>query len=199
VANVTRGTGLLERFLAVRRAVTVDRLIPSRCRDGRILDIGCGSYPLFLERCTVREKYGIDKSVDKIFTNQPMKGISLKCLDIELFDILPFESDYYDVVTMLAVFEHIDPICLVRLHKEIHRILKPTGIYVMTTPAPWTDGLLHLMARTGLVSHEEIHEHKGAYDSAKIVRILLDSNFERKNIHYGTFELFMNTWTTAVK
>src|SRR5262249_50924979 len=57
----TRGTGKLEGFLAGRRARMADELIPERCREGRVLDIGHGSTPSFLIQTRFRERHGIDR------------------------------------------------------------------------------------------------------------------------------------------
>ena len=59
--KVTRGHGLLERFLARKRACMANQLIPSHLRNGRILDIGCGSFPYFLLNTVFTEKCGLDK------------------------------------------------------------------------------------------------------------------------------------------
>ena len=48
MAGMTRGKGLLEPMLADLRAQRANKLIPSTSRTGRILDIGCGTYPYFL-------------------------------------------------------------------------------------------------------------------------------------------------------
>lgn len=64
---------------------------------------------------------------------------------------------------MLAVVEYLDPGKLSLLVKEIYRVLAPGGVFIMTTPASWIDGLLKSMSRLGLVSKEEIDEHTFAY------------------------------------
>ena len=64
---------------------------------------------------------------------------------------MPFEDNYFDAVSMLAVFEHIEPDCLVDIHRDIYRILKPGGVYVMTTPAFWTDGILRFLVKLHLL------------------------------------------------
>ena len=58
----TRGKGLLEPSLARLRANRANQLIPKSLRDGRILDIGCGSYPYFLSHTSFQEKFAIDCS-----------------------------------------------------------------------------------------------------------------------------------------
>ena len=62
--NVTRGTGLLEGFLSEQRAKLANKKIPSELRSGKILDIGCGSYPNFLISTNFNIKYGLDPSVN---------------------------------------------------------------------------------------------------------------------------------------
>ena len=61
--NVTRGSGYLEKFLAKKRLQMANKLIPTSFRQGKILDIGCGSYPYFLLNTPFRKKYGIDPHV----------------------------------------------------------------------------------------------------------------------------------------
>jgi SAM-dependent methyltransferase len=196
--KVTRGYGLLEGFLARKRAKMANKLIPPRLRKGRILDIGCGTYPFFLFNTSFSEKYGLDKAVQKSdFDTFQKDRIHLKRYNVEQEGIIPFESGYFDVVTMLAVFEHIEPKRVVGLLKEIQRVLKPGGMFIMTTPASWTDGLLRLMARLRLVSPVEIEEHKDIYTPQKIASILETGGFPKELIRYGYFECFMNIWLTA--
>ena len=83
--------------------------------------------------------------------------------------------------------------------RDSFRVLKPGGLFVMTTPASWTDGLLRLMAKAGLVSREEIEEHKDTYSPGKIVEILRKGNFRSGMLRYGHFQMFANIWVTATK
>lgn len=199
-SNITRGYGFLEGFLAKQRAKIADKLIPSTNRKGRILDIGCGTYPIFLLNTEFSEKYGLDKVVKESHVKQFQNHkIALINYDIEREDILPFESKYFDVVTMLAVFEHIEPKRLVKILTEIYRILRFDGMYIMTTPAVWTDSLLRFMAKLRLVSSVEIEEHKDTYSHSRISSILQDANFSKEKLRFGYFEIFMNIWATATK
>ncbi|MEK7149193.1 MAG: class I SAM-dependent methyltransferase [Patescibacteria group bacterium] len=158
--NVTPGYGILEKILSKKRAAIANFLIPKESREGRILDIGCGTIPLFLLNTEFREKYGIDPSV-RISDKQ--KNVYLQKYDIEEGGTLPFEDNFFDTVTMLAVFEHIEQSKLPGTMREIKRVLKPGGVFIMTTPCPWADKLLRIMARVKLVSQEGMYEHKGAY------------------------------------
>jgi SAM-dependent methyltransferase len=200
-SNVTRGSGFLETYLAKKRSSTANSLIPDSLRTGRILDIGCGTYPYFLAATTFNEKYGIDKSDEIIQAGIAGLGdtLHLRQWDFGREKELPFESGFFDVVTMLAVFEHIETTRIRHLVSEIHRLLKPGGVYVFTTPAGWTDRLLRFMARLKLVSAVEIEDHKDTYSHGKIAGILEDGGFKRENISLGYFEMFMNIRGKAVK
>lgn len=198
--KVTRGYGLLEGFLASQRAKVASRLIRSSHNKERILDIGCGTYPFFLKSCDFREKHGLDK----IVPSNDVKALECQRVlitnyNIEKEEVLPYESEYFDVLTMLAVFEHIEPAHLVKILREIRRVLKPGGMYIMTTPASWVDKILRLMAKLRLVSPVEIQEHKDTYTPSKISEILQEANFSKDNLRFGYFEMFMNIWATATK
>ena len=167
--QVTRGKGVLEGFLARQRGKIANRLIPKEYRKGRILDIGCGAYPFFLLNTDFSIKYGLEKTFrgedEDLYQRN---NITIIHWDLEGNHNLPLGNKYFDVVTMLAVFEHIEPGKLIDILNEIFRILKPDGLFVMTTPAGWTDALLRIMAILGLVSRIEIEEHKDAYTHRKV-------------------------------
>src|SRR3989344_6824261 len=119
--SVTRGNGLLGSYLAGRRASMANKLIPDSHRHGRILDIGCGTSPYFLSHTHFKEKFGIDTVIKQ---NERGQDVALKHFDVEEGKPLPFEGENFEVVTMLAVFEHIKPQYLPKLLNEAYRVLK---------------------------------------------------------------------------
>jgi len=195
--QVTRGGGALESFLARQRAKVADSLIPEENRSGRILDIGCGSYPYFLSSIRFHEKHGLDRVPESAVRSINGQEICIRNFDIETRGELPCDNEFFDVVTMLAVIEHIEPERLGTLLKEIRRILKPGGSYILTTPAAWTDRILRLLAAVNLVSSEEIDEHKDVYNHGKIMRLLEENGFDRNDMRCGFFEAGMNLWAIA--
>ncbi|MFH0923807.1 MAG: class I SAM-dependent methyltransferase [Candidatus Falkowbacteria bacterium] len=197
--NVTRGYGLLEKFLAKKRSKMADSLIPSNRRKGRLLDIGCGSFPLFLLNVDFAEKYGLDKvnnNQKNILQNQ---NISFFEYDIECQENLPYKNNYFDAITVLAVFEHIKPQKIPAMLREIYRILKPGGICILTTPSIWAVLPLKIMAKIRLVSSTELAEHKYTYKPLEIAAIFEKTPFCKKNLQFGYFEFGMNIWITARK
>ena len=193
--SVTRGSGLLEPFLARLRAECADKLIPKDLRQGRILDIGCGSYPYFLSHTSFSEKFSVDQQPP----SRDYEEINWLVLDLNKIPQLPFEDDFFNVVTLLAVVEHLNPKMLVELLREANRVLKPGGILLLTTPASWTDGILSLMAVLNLVSKEEIHEHVFTYTLPLLGWYFGAAGFPMENVRFGHFEFRMNLWATAKK
>ncbi len=175
-----------------------DRLIPPELRSGSIVDIGCGEYPYFLISTDFARKVGLDKIQATPSGQETLEGITIMSYHAEPAEPLPFEDDSVEIVTMLAVFEHIEPQRLAHLLREISRVLRSGGLFIMTTPASWTDRLLRLLAKLGLVSSEEVEDHKAAYTRSKVADILGDV-FGSENIRTGYFEAFMNMWAVARK
>jgi SAM-dependent methyltransferase len=112
---------------------------------------------------------------------------------------LPFEGEYFDVVTLLAVVEHLNPDSMALLFQEACRVLKPGGIVVLTTPAAWSDGILKFMASVNLVSAEEIHEHAFAYTLPLLGWHFGQAGFKMSKVRFGYFEFMLNMWATAEK
>ena len=198
--GVTRGHGVLEGFLARKRAAMAERLMPAD-RSGAILDIGCGTFPYFLTQVKFERRVGLDRHVADEAPKHPRYDatVELHNFDIDRADRLPFATEVFDVVTMLAVFEHIRPERMPILLSEIERVLKPAGRVIVTTPSWWTEPILSVMAKVRLVSSEEIDEHQ-PHSSPKMIRAAFaNSSFGDRPVRIGAFELGMNTWAVVEK
>jgi SAM-dependent methyltransferase len=197
-SHYTRGKGLLEPTLARLRTQQANGLIPARLRAGRILDIGCGSFPYFLAHTAFAEKFAVDQLPMPVETAVKNR-IEFFNLDLNHKPRLPFRSGYFDAVTLLAVVEHLNPESLAALFKESRRVLRLGGMVVLTTPAAWSDGLLKSMARLNLVSAEEIHEHAFAYTLPLLGWHFGQAGFQMRKVKFGYFEFMLNLWATAEK
>ena len=194
-ARNTRGYGFLEPFLAKQRAHVADQLIPDELRQGRILDIGCGSFPYFLSHTYFKEKFAIDQ----LKKPQSISKINWFTLNLNDKPFLPFEDQYFSAITMLAVVEHLSPTSVVSLFTDVYRTLKPGGKLIITTPAAWSDGLLKVLARLKLVSKEEIDEHKFVYTLPLLGWYFGRAGFEMEFVKFGYFEILLNLWATATR
>ena len=191
---------ILERYLSLKRAATVNKLISPGHRSGRILDIGCGEHPGFLISTDFNEKYGIDRLVkDEVPDNAGKWKIFIKNCDIQKDGMGSFPDGYFDVVTMLAVIEHLDPQGLPAMIKEINRVLKTSGIFILTTPAPWANFIMQVLSKLKLINTQLFEEHKMLYHNSDLLSVLTKGGFQKENIKFGKFEIFINTWSSAVK
>ncbi len=194
----TRGKGLLEPLLARLRMQRANDLIPARLRSGRILDIGCGSFPYFLAHTAFREKFAVDQ-LKMLPETAAQNRIEFFTLDLNDTPHLPFADEYFDAVTLLAVVEHLNPDSMALLFQEACRVLKTGGMVILTTPAAWSDGLLKTMARWNLVSADEIHEHAFAYTLPLLGWHFGQAGFKMSKVKFGYFEFMLNMWATAEK
>ena len=103
-------------------ACLVDRLAPMR-----LLDIGCKNGWL-LEQSRAPFKVGID--------TQYAAGMSARADASRL----PFQSETFDVVTMLDIIEHLPNGMEATALSEASRVLRPNGHLVVSTPADWRIG-----------------------------------------------------------
>jgi SAM-dependent methyltransferase len=194
-------TGFLDDILARMRCRIAGGLIPEEIRAGSVLDIGCGTYPLFLSKSSFLVRVGLDRVIAEEYRGEfAPKGICLVRHDLsESGGRLPFGSESFDAVVMLAVIEHLTAGELAALLAETNRILRPGGICILTTPAPRAMSLLTLMSRIGLLTPESIDEHKESYCPAKARAMLLAAGFPEDGVSAGHFELFMNVWARGRK
>ncbi len=68
-------------------------------------------------------------------TNYDCQGFphpDIPCYSVDLNQGLPFEDGRFDCVVLQEVIEHLQNPVLVM--KEIHRVLKPGGVFILSTP-----------------------------------------------------------------
>ena len=179
----------LEKFLRYLRAKIV-----ISCLGGSkiICDIGCGFNAYFLSKVKkiITKGYGIDKKVNIKETG----NIILE--KAEFFNNLPFKDNYFDAVTMIAVLEHLKD-CN-SIIKEAHRILKPKGLLIITTPTTQAKKLLEFLAyKLHILNKEEIKEHCQYFNKNEITGLLENNHFFVKK--YAYFEYKFNSIAVAIK
>ena len=196
-APPTRGFGFLESWLAHKRAEIARRLIPCSLRSGVILDIGCGVPASFLQTTTFHRKIGVDirgqRGVD------PTTAIEHVVWDVRRTEPLPFDDDSIDVITLLAMIEHIPLAVMHHFFSNLHRILRPGGVIIITTPRFGTGILLRVMSFLRLVSPIEIDDHQQLLRPSILLSLLVRAGFSPKRMSKGFFEWRCNLWVTAYK
>ncbi|WP_207260968.1 class I SAM-dependent methyltransferase [Desulfovibrio sp. Huiquan2017] len=101
----------------------------SQFKGGHLLDIGCGWEARLLKMVepVIDRGVGIDFKAPNIATEK------LKTMSVTLTKNLTLDSGCFDVVTMMAVLEHLDhPFDILC---EVKRVLKKVGALVGTVPS----------------------------------------------------------------
>ena len=179
----------LEKFL---RRFRLKKVLPHIDDWQVVCDIGCGKHMALLKKISpaCKQCIGVDKKVP---------SINYSNVDVKLFDLdnkIPLEDQSIDVVTLLAVLEHLDN--ETEIIQEIKRILKPDGKLLITVPTEKAKPVLELLAyKFHVVSKEEIMDHKRYYTVEKLEKILVLNGFICSQIE--TFELGFNIFCCARK
>ncbi len=111
--------------------------------DGNILDFGCGTCGASISlaknntNCII---YGVDTDLNKIELSNILlkeKHLDRRIKPIYLKDTskLPFQSEYFDLIVVPAVIEHIHPIERPQIFNEMNRVLNRGGrLEIQGTP-----------------------------------------------------------------
>jgi SAM-dependent methyltransferase len=144
---------LLDRLL---RDARIARSRPWVRRGDSVLDVGCGDGEMFRRwRGFIGHGTGIDPALTE---KRVTDGYEL--LPGSFPDAAP-EGVTYDVITMLAVLEHMPPAVQAKLAGACDALLKPGGRVVITVPSPRVDDILHVLDRLRLIEGIAMHEHYG--------------------------------------
>lgn len=140
----------------------------------KILDIGCGSGLMLNALEELGKTYGMDMSDEAIsFSREIFNGRVEKGA---LPDQLPYQHNYFDLVTALDVIEHIDND--VDSIRAIRSLLLHGGKCIFTVPA-----YMFLWS-----AHDEMNEHKRRYTLTELNNKLVKAGFTVEKIsYYNTF------------
>jgi 2-polyprenyl-3-methyl-5-hydroxy-6-metoxy-1,4-benzoquinol methylase len=111
-----------------RNLAPFENLVASNSPTRRLLDVGC-HIGVMIELAEARgwEAWGVEPSV---WASEQARGRGLRVVTGTLADA-PIPANYFDVVTMWDVIEHLtDPAAEIR---HVHRVLKPGGVFAIHT------------------------------------------------------------------
>jgi ubiquinone/menaquinone biosynthesis C-methylase UbiE len=179
-------------FEPILRKIRFKKVLPYLSNINYVCDIGCGCSAYFLNKISNRIKKGI--GLDKNITSRQIGNIEL--LSFEFINKLPFGDNYFDLITMLAVLEHIENPD--DMFKEIYRVLKPNGHLILTTPTPRAKPVLEFLSfKLKLIDKREILDHKRYWNKNELLNLLIDKKF--KILKYSFFEFGLNSFIAARK
>lgn len=120
----------------------------SRTNALSYLDLGCGRGELLH---LMRPHFGSAAGCD------PSAGMLGKAeSDTEDVEIrlqtdpkqVPFEDGSFDIVTAVCVYHHVPPAARAALTSEVHRVLKPNGVFAIIEHNPWNPVTRLIVRRT---------------------------------------------------
>jgi SAM-dependent methyltransferase len=142
----------IDRMIQRRR---IDMAVPYLGPGKRVLDIGCADGALFRHLPHLTGGVGLDPDLDAptaVHGNVLLKGF----FPDDLPDDRPF-----DVITMLAVLEHIPADAQPALAQNCARYLRPGGHVIITVPEPAVDHILALLRAVRLIDGMSLEQHYG--------------------------------------
>ena len=140
-----------DRVIRSLRLRQVGRFLPA---DARVLDVGCYDGALFA-RYADRIVSGV--GLDPVLASSGTRGKFRFVADG--FPSAVVNDEPFDVITFLAVLEHVPPAELAAWPGACSRLLAPGGVVVVTVPSPRVDDILHVLIRLHLVEGMSVHEH----------------------------------------
>lgn len=177
------------------RSLRIHKVRPFIDSNDTVLDVGCGVQGVFLKSLApyIKQGIGIDKK-GKLFQEGNIV-IKEGSFDGEPLD---FMDDSIDCVTMLAVLEHLNH--REEVVREIHRVLKPGGVALITTPTWAAKPVLELLAYHLKIANEiEIRDHKIYFWKNELRDVLLKAGFTREKVKMKYFEFGFNVFAAARK
>ncbi len=149
--------------------------------NGKLLDIGCGTKP-YRNICQVNEYIGLEID-DEGNRNHSHADV--------FYDgkTIPFDDNTFDSILSNQVFEHVfNPNDFL---KEINRVTKTGGVFLMTVPFVWDEheqpydyaryssfGLKHILSENGF----EIIEQRKSNNGLEVIFQLLNDYIFKKTV-----------------
>jgi 2-polyprenyl-3-methyl-5-hydroxy-6-metoxy-1,4-benzoquinol methylase len=180
--------GRLERpeliFRYKYRALAASRIKPEVTKGGAVLDLGAADGLTLLEiqkHLQAKEALGIELSAQLVARAQK-NGAQVIKGDVQNLPT-QVKTEHYDLVTALAVLEHLeDPLsCLL----EAEKVLKPGGILVVSAPNPFWD------KAAGITRIHKEEEHHQTIITPRVFRNLI----QKTSLEYKGYKPFMLVFT----
>lgn len=163
-------------WFVTRKNIVLDVIERHLMKDKpkKVLDIGCGSGLMLNSLKNIGQTFGMDMSDEAInFSKEIFDGRVEKGA---LPNQLPYQENFFDLITALDVIEHIDNDT--DSISAIRSLLVPGGRCVFTVPA-----YMFLWS-----AHDEMNQHKRRYTLPELNEKLIQAGFIVEKIsYYNTF------------
>ena len=147
-------------------------------KKGKILDVGCGLGFLLSGLDSQFDKYGVE--VSHFAAEHASKWGKIHVGELTGAG---YRENFFDIVVLYHVVEHMeDPIKNIL---EIHRILKPGGIFLLGTP-DFDSGCARRFGKDYRMLHD--HTHISLFTNDSMHRFLRDYGFVIDSVKYPFFQ-----------
>jgi 2-polyprenyl-3-methyl-5-hydroxy-6-metoxy-1,4-benzoquinol methylase len=157
----------IDRLLCRWRVAKARRHVPA---GARLLDVGAGDGTLLRAlRGRIAEGVGIDPLAEPVETADYRIVRGFFPADVP-------DVGSFDVITMLAVLEHIPEDAQSAVVAACHQLLNDGGVVVVTTPAPAVDRILDVLAKLRVIDGMELDQHYG-FEPAAAIPLFTEGGF----------------------
>ena len=168
-----------DRVLQRRRIAAAAPWIPN---GARVLDVGCADGALF---AVLQDRIAGGVGIDPDAVASEHAGVRL------VRGLFPDDApdERFDVITMLAVIEHLPASSYPAVGAAAARRLPTGGRLILTVPEPAVDRIVELLQRMRLAEGMALHEHHG-FETAGTGAIFGPAGF--RLLHHRRFQLGLN-------
>jgi 2-polyprenyl-3-methyl-5-hydroxy-6-metoxy-1,4-benzoquinol methylase len=150
---------------------------------------------------TVLDIGSVDGVMFEAWKGYISKGVGIdptltEVISTELYTLYPGyfpqacpKGETYDIITLLAVLEHIPTQQQSELARSCYDYLKPKGRLIITVPSPQVDLILEVLTKLRLIDGMSLEEHFG-FEPKDTTRIFAEPRF--KLIKHANFQLGLN-------
>jgi 2-polyprenyl-3-methyl-5-hydroxy-6-metoxy-1,4-benzoquinol methylase len=166
--------------------IRIGKVIPFIKRGDHILDVGSGEGALF--KCLEEKRIpftGVGFDPEIVHEIHSPNFTIFK----EWFPSPKIENRIFDVITALAVLEHIPEDALQKFIRDCNHHLKVGGLILLTVPSPRVDQILNLLIRLRVLDGMEVGQHHG-YDTGLTQPLLGKNGFSL--VKHAKFQLGLN-------
>jgi SAM-dependent methyltransferase len=175
----------LDRLL---RSWRIKKVKPYLARGCSVLDIGCHDGALFRAYSDrISRGVGLDPLLDRSGSLGRFRFVS------GTFPSPLLSDERFDVITLLAVIEHVEPSELPSWQRACEQLLSPGGYVVATVPSPRVDAVLDVLTRFRLIAGMSIDEHHG-FDVSAVPSLFPSPAFEltaHRRFEFGMNNLYV--------
>jgi SAM-dependent methyltransferase len=154
----------------------LDRALEGR-RGLRILDAGCGTGGTTIELRRFGDVFGVDLAWEAL---EPARGRGLRDLARASIEHLPFADASFDAATSFEVVYHLGVASDTSALREIRRVIKPGGLFMLRVPAhDWLRG-----------EHDRLVHTRHRYSRDEVLRKLGQAGFVVDRLSWANTLLF---------